>query len=74
MDLEHNGVITYNDLKQLLIEMGKDSQQIQDIFNEMQYDQSDEIEFSDFISSFFMIVATLDRKKYINEQFLTEAF
>lgn len=68
LDIEHNGVITYNDLKQELLKTGKTNQEIQEIFENIELEESDFINFSDFI------VATLDRKKYINEQFLTEVF
>lgn len=41
IDIEHNGVITYHDLKHLLLQQGKNKEEVEEVFNEMEYRESD---------------------------------
>ena len=55
MDVESDGYITYQDIKTTLLKLGKNEEEIEEIFKNMEYENSDKIKYSDFISKYFYI-------------------
>lgn len=52
MDKSQDGYITYDDMHDILQDMGKNDNEIKEIFQSSSYTQDDKIKYSDFISIF----------------------